>query len=259
LSNERLRAAIHQAGISVDQLAAEIDADPKTVRRWIAGREPRRFYRTRVARRLGTTEAELWPDLDLRVEGRDERGEILAAYAHANDLTAPDWRPLLTAATRQIDLLDLTLAEVLPSPGTPELLAEKAQAGCEVRLLLSAPDSAHLALADSELDEDISLLDIPASAREVERSLAIAAPLTAIDAVEVRTFIAGRFNTILRFDDEMLVALHLYATPTDRAPLLHLKRHSDHGLFEQFAGHFDQVWQDGRPASATSPVEETPS
>jgi transcriptional regulator with XRE-family HTH domain len=250
LANERLRAAIHQAGLEVDELAARIDADPKTVRRWISGREPRGSYRTRLARELGTTEAELWPELDLRIEGQDERGEILAAYAQANALAAPDWRALLQTAQDQIDLLDLTLADILPAAGTTELLTQKAQAGCQIRLLVSAPDSAHLALTDAEQDENISLLDIPDSAREAERSLSAAAQLAGTEGVEARTFIAGRFYTILRFDEEMLVVLHLYGTPAEAAPLLHLKRHSDHGIFERFAAHFDAIWQ---AASAVLP------
>jgi hypothetical protein len=242
---------MHQAGIEVDQLAYDIGANPKSVRRWLAGTEPRGHYRTRVARVLGTTEAELWPELDLRVEGHDERGEILAAYAHANDLDVPDWRALLAQATGHIDLLDLTLTERLSSPGILELLTGKADSGCQVRLLLSAPDSAHLVLADTERGENLSLLDIPPSALAVEQSLAILIPLMGREGFEVRMFIASRFNTILRFDDEMLVTVHLYATPADRAPLLHLKRHSDHGLFEAFAGHFDELWQIATPVSST--------
>jgi transcriptional regulator with XRE-family HTH domain len=258
LSNERLRAAIQQAGMTVDELAYKVDAGEKTVRRWLAGRTPRPLYRGRVAKALGTTEAELWPELELRVEGRDERAEILAAYAHSGDLAAPDWRPLLQHARHQVDLLDLTLAGILPAAGIAELLREKAQAGCTVRLLLSAPDSAHLVLADNEQgDEHVGLLDIPPSAREAETSLAVAETLVATENIEARTFTAARPNTILRFDDEMLITVHLYATPADQAPLMHLKRHSDHGLFEQFAGHLHALWQDAQPI-ARQPTPASP-
>lgn len=248
MANERLRAAIHQAGIEVDELASRVGADPKTVRRWIAGRPPVGHNRTRVARELGTTEAELWPELDLRLDGRDERGEILAAYAQAGALAAPHWRTLLQTARHQVDLLDLTLAALLSTAGTPELLTEKAAAGCRIRLLLSAPDSAHLGLADAEQGQDVTLLDIPHSAREVERSLAITDPLAGREGIEARTFIAGRLATVLRFDQEMLVTIHLYGTPGESAPLLHLKRHSDHGLFERFSDHFEAVWRIADPA-----------
>jgi hypothetical protein len=240
---------MHQAGLEVDQLADAAEVDAKTVRRWLSGRTPRGRYRTRVAEALATTEQELWPELDLQVAGRDEKAEILAAYARADDLDAPGWGTLLQHARHRIDLLDMTLADILPSAGTTQQLTDKAHAGCEVRILLSAPDSAHLVLADNELGEDVSLLDIPASARHAERSLELADPLATTNGIEARTFIAARSHTILRFDDEMLVTIHLYATPADQAPVLHLKRHSDHGLFEQFADHFDALWQDAQPAS----------
>lgn len=253
MSNERLRAAMHQAGLEVDQLADAVEVDTKTVRRWIAGRRPRGRYRTRVAQALNTSEQEIWPELDLQLAGRDEKGEILAAYAHTNDLATPDWRTLLHNARHRIDLLDSTLAEILPAAGTPELLAEKAAAGCQIRLLLSAPDSAHLTLTDQEQDDSIDLLDITDSARDAERSLTIAEHLSDTHGLQARTFVASRFNTILRFDDEMLVTLHLYATPGEEGPLLHLRRHSDHGLFTQFATHLDTLWQTAQPVAPPPP------
>jgi transcriptional regulator with XRE-family HTH domain len=243
LSNERLRAAIHQAGLEIDDLARIAEVDAKTVRRWIAGRTPRGRYRTRLAQALGKTERELWPEHDLQIAGRDERAEILSAYAHTNDVAAPDWRALLNQAAVQIDLLDFTLTDVLASAGTIDLLTVKAQAGCEIRLLISAPDSAQLVLAEAEQGTDITLTDIPDSAQEAEHSITLGRSLSTTPGIEARTFIAGRFNTILRFDDEMLVTLHLYGTSGQEAPLLHLQRHSDHGLFEQFAAHYDAIWQ----------------
>lgn len=247
MSNERLRAAIHQAGIEVEELAGRVEVDPKTARRWLAGRTPRGLYRTRVAEVLGITEAELWPELDLRVEGRDEKGEILAAYAHANDLAATDWRALLRRATKHVDLLDLTLADVLSGAGTTAVLEEKAAAGCSVRLLLSAPDSAHLVLTDAEQGEDVGLLDIPESAREVERSITTVETLITTAGIEARTFVTARVNSILRLDEEMLVILHLYGVPGDAAPMLHLKRQSSHGLFDRFLTHFDALWLNAEP------------
>jgi lambda repressor-like predicted transcriptional regulator len=243
---------MHQAGLEVDQLADAAEVDAKTVRRWLSGRTPRGRYRTRVAEALGTTEQEVWPELGLQVAGRDEKGEILAAYARADDLDAPGWGSLLQHARRRIDLLDLTLAEILPSAGTTELLTDKARAGCEVRLLFSAADSAHLVLADNELGEDVGLLDIPASARQAERSLELAESLVATNGIEARTFIAAHSHTILRFDDEMLVTLHLHGADTNRSPILHLKHHSDYGMFAQFATHFDALWQNAQPGGRAS-------
>jgi lambda repressor-like predicted transcriptional regulator len=250
MSNERLRAAIDKAGLSVDQLGLTVQADSKTVRRWISGRTPRKIYRLRVADALNTTEADLWPEEELRVDGRDEQAEILAAYTHTNDQAAPDWRALLTRASSRVDLIDLTLTDILKTQHAETLLSEKAGVdGCAVRLLFSAPESAYLTLTDAELGQDLTLVDIPESAQDANHTINLLPPLLTA-GVQVRTFVTARPNTILRFDDEMLISLQLYATPAEHAPLLHLKRHSNHGLFQAFADQYDLLWQDATPITA---------
>jgi transcriptional regulator with XRE-family HTH domain len=254
MSNERLRAAIDHAGLTVDQLAFKIQADSKTVRRWISGRTPRKIYRLRVAEALGTTEADLWPEEELRVDGRDEQAEILAAYTHSNDHAAPDWRALLKRATAQVDLLDLTLTDLLRPAAARTALTEKAASdGCQVRLLFSAPESAYLTLTDAELGQDLALVDIPESAQDANHTLELLPPLLAA-GVLARTFVTARPHSILRFDDEMLIGLQLYATPSEQVPLLHLKRHSDHGLFQAFADQYDLLWQDAHAVNRPTKV-----
>lgn len=248
MSNERLRAALHRAGLEVEDIATLAEVDVKTAQRWLNGRQPRGRYRTRIAQSLGVAENELWPEADIPTSGRDQRGEIIAAYAHTNDLDAPDWRGLLSAARERIDLLDYTLAHILDSPGITEALKDKARAGCQIRILLSSRDSTHLALAEAEHGHPPSLTGIPAAASDIDRALGRLQPLLGIPNLDARTFIASRFNTILRFDEQMLLTLHLYGLPPVSAPLLHLRRTGRDGLFEQFACHYDAIWDDaGRP------------
>jgi hypothetical protein len=71
---------------------------------------------------------------------------------------------------------------------------------------------------------------------------------------EIREHVANRYNSILRADDELLLTLHLWGTPGTRAPLLHLRRNSDDGLFERFAGHYDALWN-----QAAKPIEPDPA
>jgi len=202
---------------------------------------------------LATNESSLWPDADLIPTAGEDRREIIAAFAQANDLQAPDRRSMLKAASSQIDLLDYTMLEVVQTAGVIDLLAAKAAAGCTVRMMLSASDSAELVIAEAEQGRDITLTDIPELAREVDRSRGYLQPLLEIPWIEVRSFVAGRFNPILRFDGETLVTLHLWGTPGSQAPLLHLRRGGEHGLFEQFANHHDAIWTE-----ATDPVQPDP-
>jgi hypothetical protein len=49
------------------------------------------------------------------------------------------------------------------------------------------------------------------------------------------------YNSIYRFDDEMLVNTHLYGIPAAYAPVLHLRRLSGGDLFDGYANSFQRV------------------
>jgi hypothetical protein len=98
-----------------------------------------------------------------------------------------------------------TLTPILATPGVPELLAGKATDGCDVRILVSNPGR-HLACLVDQAAIEIRILEEPAH------------------------------QTIHRFDEQLLLVLHLLGQDTDRAPLLHLRRAAPGGLFDRFRG-----------------------
>jgi hypothetical protein len=53
----------------------------------------------------------------------------------------------------------------------------------------------------------------------------------------------------------MLVTPHLFATPGSSAPLLHLRKIGNNGLFDRFASHFESVWATTKPADWANPQE----
>src|SRR5579884_1760903 len=101
MPNVRLRAALSHAGLTVDELAEIVQVDVKTVYRWLAGRNPRARYRTKIALALGAQEQELWPDTTPQAN----RGGTPPARIHESlqDPQAPDWRNLLETAHERID------------------------------------------------------------------------------------------------------------------------------------------------------------
>lgn len=72
------------------------------------------------------------------------------------------------------------------------------------------------------------------------------------DGIELRTYAAPLYNSLFRFDDEMFVTPHLYATTGYRAPLLHLRRLGNDGIFDTFADHFEALWAITKSAEATA-------
>jgi len=250
LANERLRQAIKSAGLIEEDLAQAVQVDIKTVRRWLSGRVPYGRHRIRIARALGVTERDLWPQVEIPDPAAGGKVELVSAFPHAAD-AAPTWESLLQDAQEQIWLLDFTLIDILATPGIPDLLAAKAGAGCEVRLLISYATRARLA-EDTAIDEPYPD-DEPQAVYDIARARGQLEPLLSLPGIEARKFAAMRFNTIIRADEQMLVTLHLWGTPAGQAPLLHLRRADQAGLFAQYEQHYESIW-----AHASHPIDPEP-
>src|SRR5262249_19643658 len=102
--NERLRAAMTKAQLSVDELADVAGVDPKPVQRWLGGRTPHARHRWSLGKALGEDERDLWPTSEKTITpGAASTAEVLAAYGHRADVPTERWWELLTAGRSQID------------------------------------------------------------------------------------------------------------------------------------------------------------
>src|SRR5207248_1221267 len=129
------------------------------------------------------------------------------------------WRHLLQHATRRVDVLGYAVLFLIEQ--NPDLLTQlrrKAANGCQVRIALVDPESLHARERDAEEGMDGGI-----QAR-IRTSFRYLRPIMDDPAIEVRVYNAPLYNSIFRFDDQMLVTPHLNATPGHSAPLLHLRR-----------------------------------
>lgn len=252
MSNERLRGAILQARLSIDQVADSTGVDPKTVTRWLGGRVPHPRHRFAVAELLAQDEEYLWPSANRSDLNSDAAtAELVAAFPFRADVDAAYWWTMITRARQQIDLLGYTLY-FLPQqhPKLISVLLDKCSAGCKIRLVLADPASEFVRLREVEEQDPITL-----SAR-IETSLRAFRPLVdACSGAELRFQNAPLYSSVFRFDDEMLVTPHLYATPGNRAPLLHLRRLGPNGLFSRFASHFEAIWATTTDVASSGPTQ----
>ena len=242
--NEQLRHALRNAGLEIDELAAELGVDPKTAQRWLTGRTPYPRYRRRVADALRVPERVLWP---YEVPDRDR---VEAAATETIDvLTArdsPDWRELLADARERVELLDLTLGGVI-TDGDGRLLADAARRGCRVRVLVSDRDSIHLAIAEQEAGRYVSLTSRSASSDDLDRVVELLSPHLERGELELRKFVGAGSYRILVFDDQALVRLRLPGVDADAMPWLYLTRERGDGILTGFTQHFETVWQNSEP------------
>jgi hypothetical protein len=61
--------------------------------------------------------------------------------------------------------------------------------------------------------------------------------------VELRFHATTLYNSIYRFDDDMLVNIHVYGAPAAHSPVLHLRRLPGGQLFDHYQASFERVWE----------------
>ncbi|MQM25250.1 XRE family transcriptional regulator [Glycomyces albidus] len=245
MPNERLKEAMQVAGLTPEGLAEELEVDAKTVRRWISnGRVPYPRHRSAVATMLDETEEYLWPNIDTAErQARVSQSEVIRTYPRRFQVPPELWRRLFDNATERIGILvysGLFLPE--HDPGLIEALQQKAAAGTRITILLGDPDSEAVAVRGRE--EGIG----DALAAKVRNVLSFYEKLRGTEGVFVGYHSTTLYNSIYRYDDEMLVNTHVYGFPAAHAPVLHLRRLAGGTLFNSYADSFDRVWTASRNA-----------
>jgi hypothetical protein len=245
VANERLRAAMDRRRASITEVATAAEVDPKTVGRWIGGRVPHPRHRWAVAKLLNEDEDFLWPGVNRPADPAAVSGEIVASYPYRSNVPTGAWWNLISRAQKRIDLLGYTLYFLpLEHPRLIDALTAKCATGCKVRVVVANPTSR--CVADRDAEEDLALTLVV----RIKTTLKYFQPLFGCAGFEMRYQDVPLYNSVFRFDNEMFVTPHLFATPGASAPLLHLRRLGPDGMFARFAGHFDAIW------ATTTPVCE---
>ena len=77
------------------------------------------------------------------------------------------------------------------------------------------------------------------------------APLIGAPGVEFRLHDTTLYNSIYRYDEQMLVNHHVYGVHGYLAPALHIRQADSGNLFDTYARSFDQIWEESYPAAVT--------
>ncbi|MFB6828117.1 XRE family transcriptional regulator [Streptomyces hydrogenans] len=245
MQNERLRAVLTDGGWTYETLASKVDVDPKSVERWVnLGRVPRRVTALKAAETLGEDVHALWPALRQARAARAISPELVAVYDQRADLPVSTFVDLLSTARERIDVLVYAAVFLHEAyPRLNELLRERAADGCRVRIAIGDADSENVRQRGEE----------ERFGHGIESRCRLALlhyrPLVGIDGIEIRTHGTTLYNSIYRADDQSLVNAHVWGVNAYGAPVWHLRRHGDGGMFDAYATSFDAVWATGAPVT----------
>ncbi|MET9398513.1 XRE family transcriptional regulator [Kitasatospora sp. NPDC002965] len=246
--NERLRSVLAQRGVSPELLAAACEVDPKTVGRWIGGRVPHARHRFAAAQHLRVEETFLWPAPE-PLTGRPLAAgtELVGTYVNRASVPREMWLSLLREAETQIDVLVFSgtfFAQT--NPHVARMLAERASAGVRVRLCFGDPAGRAAVVRGRE--EGIG----DALAAKIRASLTYYRILPDTAGCEVRLHDTTLYNSLFRYDGDLLVNPHVWGQPASANPLLHLRRVDSTGWFDNYAQSFEAVWAGAKPWTPVS-------
>jgi hypothetical protein len=238
--NHRLEDAIRQRGWNIQEFAQAVEVDPKTVTRWVTtGRLPHPRLRQSAADSLGVPAGVLWPGA---VAAPNGAAELVGVYKTRTEVSPATIQSLLAGATQNVNVLayaGLWLWDAVPN--FADLLVEKLAGGVEVRVCLGEPASDAVLRRGDEEGIGSNL------AARCRIAIAYSQPLAEVRPSAVRCSDATLYASILRFDEDLLVNVHLWGNPAAASPVLHFRRDDDLGIAANVIQSFDRVWEAAQP------------
>jgi hypothetical protein len=125
-------------------------------------------------------------------------------------------------------------------PSWAKEIQRKCDAGVRVRMAFGDPDSPQVRTRGEEEGVGEGL------AARIRYALAWHRPVFESPGLSIALHSTVLYNSILRFDDQMLVNPHIYSIPAFRAPVLHLRRIQGGPLFDTYVECFEHVWAQAR-------------
>ena len=119
------------------------------------------------------------------------------------------------------------------------ILADRADAGVQVRLALGDPDSP--AVAARGIEEGIDM------AARTRITLGLIAPIVGHPGVEIRLHATTLYVSMYRADDVLLANTHVLGSPALHSPVMHLQRIPGARMFDHYAASFERAWSTARP------------
>jgi len=150
----------------------------------------------------------------------------------------------LPAPVREVSV-DILVYAGLHLPEANPTWVKEIQRKCEesvsVRIAFGDPESAEVRARGEEEGVGAGL------AGRINYAIAWYRPILGSPNLSAAFHSTVLYNSILRFDDQMLVNPHIHSMPAFRAPVIHLRRIPGGPLFDTYVECFERIWANSRP------------
>ncbi|MFC6600429.1 DUF5919 domain-containing protein [Kitasatospora paranensis] len=232
-------------------LARAVGVDPKTIGRWVSNpaRVPHARHRAAASRALDEEETVLWPAVQTLVKSGPDR-ELVQLYPYRSAAPTSLWAQLIRRAESDLVFAGYTNYFLwLEQARLGEVLRRKAASGCRIRFILGDPASTVTRQRESEEAVPLTL------STRIEVTLAELRKLRDVPNIEARFETGHAPLSVFRFDSDMIVTPLLPGRVGHDAPMMHLRRAQDNGVFDRYLDHVEGLWGRGRDVWTNSEVE----
>ena len=227
--NETLCRALIQARLTEEDVAARLQVDPKTVRRWLEGRVPYLRHRWAIAAMVGADETDIWPQLRT-VQTRPD--EVVGIYPHQGTVPRDVWLRLFGSAQCEIGILEKADLPVAADHDIADVLAERAGSGVRLRICLHAAGEPLAGRNDQS----------QTFGTRAGAAAAIYLPLREKGEVDVRFHQGAVYNSIYCADDQLVVSQRVYGAQVSSAPTVHLQGAEGSDMVTTYLDAFENAW-----------------
>ena len=213
--------------------------DAKTVERWITkGRLPHRTHRMAVARLLDVDEVYLWPQVLAALATQSASvAELLQLHPSRSAVPHDLWRQLVTGTREAMDVLVYAGTFLFEQHDLVSTIRDKAGDGVRVRILLGDETAPAVRL---RAEEEGTVGGLEGRIQLHRRYLR---EVLGLPGVELRNHGTTLYNSIYRFDHDLLVNGHAFGAPAAQSPVLHLRRVPGGRRWDHYMRSFEEVWK----------------
>jgi hypothetical protein len=202
-------------------------------------------YEKELAEHIRSLEKREWrEDPILAKYGYDSAAKEWSFFPSAAKYNQESWSRLVSGASKNLDMMGISLAGWKSTRGFGSQLKQLAAKGCRVRILLMNPNSESLTHRINPELEDLmasQILDTIRACRDYYQRIADQA-----DGIELRTVTNGTINLYaIRNETEGVGVPYLFSERSSESPLWQCQ----HGtrLYEMLGNEFEALWSKNEP------------